>query len=71
MVNILTRKNGKYLIRYLQKDIQDFDATTSSRSSSSNSFINYAANECREKSSDYEEELAYKVARRQKTCPFS
>ena len=44
-------------------DIVDFDATTSS--SSPNPFINYEANECSESSSDYEEEPAFKVARRQ------
>ena len=47
-------------------DIVDFDATTSSSSSSPNPFINYEANECNESSSsDYEEEPAFKVARRQ------
>ena len=47
-------------------DIVDFDATTSSSSSSPNPFINYEANECSENSSsDYEEEPAFKVARRQ------
>ena len=46
-------------------DIVDFDATTSSSSSSPNPFINYEANECSESSSDYEEEPAFKVARRQ------
>ena len=45
--------------------IVDFDATTSSSSSSPNPFINYEANECSESSSDYEEEPAFKVARRQ------
>ena len=47
-------------------DIVDFDATTSSSSSSPNPFINFEANECSESSSsDYEEEQAFKVARRQ------
>ena len=47
-------------------DIVDFDATTSSSSSSPNPFINYEANECSESSSsDYEEQTAFKVARRQ------
>ena len=46
-------------------DIVDFDATTSSSSSSLNPFINYEANECSESSSDYKEEPAFKVARRQ------
>ena len=46
-------------------DIVDFDATTSSSSSSPNPFINYEANECSESSSDYEEEPAFKFARRQ------
>ena len=45
-------------------DIVDFDATTSSSSFSSDSFINYEA-ECSESSSDYEEEPAFKVAQRQ------
>ena len=49
-------------------DIVDFDATTSSSSSSPNPFINYETNECSEKSSDYEEEPEFKVARRQLTC---
>ena len=46
-------------------DIVDFDATTSSSSSSPNPFIIYEANECSESSSDYEEEPAFKIARRQ------
>ena len=46
-------------------DIVDFDATTSSSSSSPNPIINYEANECSESSSDYEEEPAFNVARRQ------
>ena len=46
-------------------DIVDFDATTSSSSSFPNPIINYEANECSENSSDYEEEPALKVARRQ------
>ena len=45
-------------------DIVDFDATTSTSSSSPNQFINYEANECSESSSDYEEKPAFKVARR-------
>ena len=49
-------------------DIVDFDATTSSSSSSPNPLINYEANECSESSSDYEEESAFRVARRQNTC---
>ena len=48
-------------------DIVDFDATTSSSSSSPNPFINFEANEYSERSSDYEEEPAFKVARRQFT----
>ena len=46
-------------------DIVDLDATTSSSSFSPNPFNNYKANECSESSSDYEEEPAFKVARRQ------
>ena len=47
-------------------DIVDFDATTSSSSSSPTPpFINNETNECSESSSDYEEEPAFKVARRQ------
>ena len=46
-------------------DIVVFDATTSSSSSSPYPFINCEANECSESSSDYEEEPAFKVARRQ------
>ena len=49
-------------------DIIDFDANTSSSSSSPNPFSNYEANECSESSSYYEEEPAFKVARRRKTC---
>ena len=45
-------------------DIVDFDATTSSISSSPNPIINYEA-KCSESSSDYEEEQAFEVARRQ------
>ena len=45
--------------------IVDFDATKSSSSSSPSSFIDYEANECSESSSDYEEEPAFKIARRQ------
>ena len=48
-------------------DIVDSDATTSSSSSSPNPFINYEANEWSESSSDYEEEPAFKVVRRQCT----
>ena len=46
-------------------DIVDFEATTSSSSTSPNPSINYEANECCESSSNYEEEPAFKVARRQ------
>ena len=46
-------------------NIVDFDATTSSSSSSPNPFIKFEANECSESSSDYEEEPAFEVARRQ------
>ena len=46
-------------------DILDFEATPTSSSTSPNPFINYEANECCESSSDYEEEPAFKVARRQ------
>ena len=46
-------------------DFVDFDATTSSSSSSPNPFNNTEANECSESSSDYEKEPAFKVARRQ------
>ena len=46
-------------------DIEDFDATTRSSSSSPDPFLNYEANECRENGSDYEGEPAFKVARRQ------
>ena len=46
-------------------DIVDFDATTSSSSTSPNPFINYEANEWCESSSHYEEDPAFKVARRQ------
>ena len=40
-------------------DILDFDATTSSSSSSPNPFTNYEANECSESISNYEEEPAF------------
>ena len=46
-------------------DIVDFYATTSSNPSSPNPFINYEGNECSGSNSDYEEELAFKFARRQ------
>ena len=46
-------------------DIVDLDATTCSNSTSPNPFSNYEANECSESSSDYAEEPAFKVARRQ------
>ena len=46
-------------------DIVDFGATISSCSSSPNPFNIYEANECSESSSIYEEEPAYKIARRQ------
>ena len=46
-------------------NIVDSDATTISSSSSPNPFINYEANECSESSSNYEEEPAFKFARRQ------
>ena len=46
-------------------DIVDFDATSSSSSSSPNPFINYEANECSESRSDYDKEPAFRAARRQ------
>ena len=49
-------------------DIVDFYATTSSSSSSPNPLIKYEANEYSESSSDYEEEPAFKVTRRQQVC---